>query len=108
MSPEQKQRIATYIQQDPFARFLGAEVTILEPGHSRVTLRVTEAMLNFHGMTHGGVLFAIGDIAFAAASNAYGQTSVALNVNMHFLKATALGDLLVAEAHEQSSAGPTA
>ena len=32
---------------------------------------VTESMLNFHGMApHGELVFNLGDIAFAAASNA--------------------------------------
>ena len=39
------------------------------PSTRIVSLTVTEAMHNFHGMTHGGVIFSLGDIAFAAASN---------------------------------------
>ncbi|MCW8799495.1 MAG: thioesterase, partial [Desulfobacter sp.] len=46
--------------------------------------------------------------AFAAASNSHGQTSVALNVGINFLKATKSGDRLVAEAIEQSESGPMA
>lgn len=47
-------------------------------------------------------------MAFAAASNSYGQTAVALNVAINFLKATTSGDRLIAEAVEQSLSGPTA
>jgi len=108
MTDEQRQKIDAYIQRDPFARFLGAEVAIVAPGHSRVSLTVTDAMLNFHGFTHGAVIFAIGDIAFAAASNSHGQTSLALNINMNFLKTSTAGDRLIAEAREQSASGPTA
>lgn len=108
MDPGRKQRIDDHIQRDPFARLLGAEVEIPAPGRSRVTLTVTDDMLNFHGTTHGGVIFSLGDIAFAAASNSRGQTAVALNVGIHFLKATTAGDRLVAEAAEQSASGPTA
>ncbi|MDZ7832837.1 MAG: hotdog fold thioesterase [Desulfobacterales bacterium] len=108
MSRDRDQRIAEYIRKDPFARFLGAEVEIVKPGHSRVSLTITENMLNFHGATHGGVIFALGDMAFAAASNSRGQTAVALNVGINFLKATGAGDHLVAEAVEQAAAGPTA
>jgi len=100
--------ILEHVQNDPFARQLGAEVVIVKPGHSRVTLTVTDDMLNFHGMTHGGVIFALGDIAFAAASNSHGQTAVALNVAISYLKASTSGDRLVAEAHEQHISGPTA
>jgi len=45
-----------------------------------VTLTITDDMVNFHGLTHGGVIFAIGDMAFAAASNSNGQMAAALNV----------------------------
>lgn len=102
------EKILDYIQKDPFARQLGASVAIIEPGHSRVTLTITDDMVNFHGLTHGGVIFALGDIAFAAASNSHGQTAVALNVAISYLKASRSGDRLVAEAREKQASGPTA
>ena len=108
MENDLARRIRRYIEDDPFARKLGARVEILAPGHSRVTLTVTDDLVNFHRITHGGVVFALGDMAFAAASNSRGQTAVALNVAINFLKATRSGDRLVAEAREQHSAGPTA
>lgn len=108
MNDDRKQKINDHIQRDPFARFLGAGVEILKPGHSRVTLTVTDDMVNFHGSTHGGVIFALGDMAFAAASNSHGQTAVALNVGINFLKATQAGDRLIAEAVEQTASGPIA
>lgn len=108
MTNDRAKQIEAYIRQDPFAQRLGARVEILAPGHSRVTLTVTADMANFHGITHGGVVFALGDMAFAAASNSRGQTAVALNVAINFLKATRPGDRLVAEAREQHAAGPTA
>ena len=100
--------IAGHIQTDRFAAFLGAEIEAIEPGYSRVSLTVSEDMENFHGMTHGGVIFSLGDIAFAAASNSHGQTAVALNINISFLKATKAGDHLIAEAREQHLGGRTA
>jgi len=108
MNEERTQKINEYIQRDQFARFLGADIEILKPGHSRVTLTVTDDMVNFHGSTHGGVIFALGDMAFAAACNSHGRTAVALNVGINFLKATNPGDLLIAEATEQTTAGPIA
>jgi acyl-CoA thioesterase len=102
-----KAAIDAHIQQDAFSRFLGASVEIVAPGHSRASLTVTEQMANFHGITHGGVIFALGDLAFAAAGNSRGQVAVALNVNIHFLRASKVGDRLVAEAIERHLAGPT-
>jgi len=100
--------IRAYIQKDAFADFLGADVEIPAPGHSRVSLTVTADMVNFHGMTHGGLIFTLGDMAFAAAGNSHGQTAVALNVNICFLKASKVGDRLVAEAREVNAGGRTA
>jgi acyl-CoA thioesterase len=100
--------IRDYILKDPFARRLGATVEAIAPGYSRVSLEVTAEMVNFHGMTHGAVVFALSDIAFAAAGNSRGQTAVALNASISFLKATKPGDRLVAEARELHASGPTA
>lgn len=100
--------INEYIKRDPFANYLGATVEDIQPGYSRVSLRVTEEMANFHGITHGSVIFALGDMAFAAAGNSHGQTALALNVSISFLRATKPGDLLVAEATEKHAGGRTA
>ena len=105
---ERDATINAYVQKDPFANHLGAKVEILSPGHSRVSLTVTENLLNFHGTTHGGIVFSVGDIAFAAAGNSRGQTAVALNMTISFLRATQAGDILVAEAKEQDLNGPIA
>ena len=100
--------IEAHIRKDAFANWLGAIIETIEPGYSRVSLTVTETMLNFHGMTHGGLVFALGDIAFAAASNSHGQTALALNVAISFLRPTGVGDQLVAEAREVQLGGATA
>lgn len=100
--------IEHHIRKDPFANWLGVTIETIEPGYCRVSLTVTEEMLNFHGMTHGGLVFALGDIAFAAASNSHGQTALALNVAISFLRPTGVGDQLVAEAKEVLLGGATA
>lgn len=100
--------ITAIIEKDAYTNFLGATVEAIDSGYSRVSLVVTESMLNFHGITHGAIVFGLGDIAFAAASNSHGQKAVALNVSVSFLRATAAGDHLVAEAKEVSMGGATA
>ena len=71
-------------------------------------MSVANDMANFHGLTHGGLIFALADMAFAAASNSHGQTAVALNASITFLKPSRPGDNLVAEAREVQAAGRTA
>ncbi len=97
---QRQNEINTVILNDSFARFLGAAVEIVKPGHSRVSLAIEKHMTNFHGTTHGGVIFSISDMAFAAACNSHGKVAVALNVSISFLKPTYPGDRLVAEAKE--------
>lgn len=95
-----RQMINDHIQKDAFARFLGAKVEIINPGHSRVSLIINDHMTNFHGTTHGGIIFSISDMAFAAACNSHGKVAVALNVSICFLKPSYPGDHLIAEAKE--------
>jgi acyl-CoA thioesterase len=96
------------ISRDPYARFLGIELLELREGYSKVTMTVGEHMLNFFGIPHGGVIFSLADAAFAAASNSHGQVAVALNVNISFLAAVAVGTRLYAEATEESLGRRTA
>ena len=103
-----RQTINDHIQKDAFAAHLGAKVEIIKPGHSRVFLKVQDHHTNFHGTTHGGIIFAISDMAFAAACNSHGRVAVALNVNICFLKPTYPGDHLKAEAREDYQGGRTA
>ena len=103
-----REAINNEVQKDLFAAHLGAKVEILEPGHSRVSMTISEWMTNFLGMTHGSVIFAVSDMAFGAASNSHGQTAVALNIDISFLKASRPGDQLVAEAKEVHGGGRTA
>jgi acyl-CoA thioesterase len=65
-------------------------------------------MLNFYGMTHGGVIFGLADIAFAAAGNSHGQVAVALSMDIHYVNPSKAGDHLVAEAKEINRSAGTA
>jgi acyl-CoA thioesterase len=99
--------IIARIRADAFANSLGVTIEEIDAGYARASLVVREAMLNFHGITHGGIVFSLGDIAFAAAGNSRGQTTVALSITINFLEATRAGDHLVAEAREVKSGGAT-
>lgn len=100
--------IRAHIQKDAYAQQLGATLVELKPGYSCMTMAIQPEMVNFHGMTHGAVVFGLADVAFAAASNSRGQMALALNMTISFLKATQVGDRLQAIAKEQHQSGPTA
>jgi acyl-CoA thioesterase len=108
MNHDRQETINAFIRKDAFAERLGVEFEAISLGYSRVSVTVTNDMMNFHGTTHGGLVFALGDVAFSAASNSRGQTAVALNVSITYLRASKAGDVLVAEAKETQANGPIA
>ncbi len=89
-------------KDDALARHLGIDLVEIKPGYARATMEVKPELLNGVGVTHGGAIFSLADIVFAAASNAHGPVALALNVNIQFLKATSLGEVLTATAREEN------
>ncbi len=88
------------VEEESFARLLDIKVLEIKEGYARVKGAVTKQMLNIHGTTHGGALFALVDEAFELASNSHGTVAVALNMNIIFFAPTGPGDILTAEARE--------
>ena len=101
-------KILALLRKDTYSDFIGATLEDVSPGYCRVSVAVTESMLNFHGTTHGGIVFGLADIAFAAACNSHGQVAVALSMDIHYLNPSRVGDHLVAEAKEVSKSAATA
>jgi acyl-CoA thioesterase len=75
------------------------------PGTATLAMTVTEAMVNGHGICHGGYIFTLADSAFAFACNAYDERTVAQHCAITFLKPGRLGDRLTARAVERVRAG---
>lgn len=92
-----KERFAV---DDRYARLMGIELLELRPGHARVGMTVKEDMTNFHGITHGGTVFAVADSAFGLASNSHGISAVALTISIDYMAMTVPGDYLIAVADE--------
>ena len=101
---ERRERIA----DDPFCRKLGVELVALASGAAETELPVTEDLLNFHGTPHGGAVYSLADAAFAAASNADGETALALETNVSYLDAAEVGDTLTATAEREHESRSTA
>ncbi len=102
------EKIAEKIKEDAFSRLMGIKLIEIKPGYARTAMKIGKHAVNFNGVTHGGAIFALADIAFGAASNSRGQVALALNVNISFLKATQIGTTLVATAEEISLTSRTA
>ena len=103
---QRAQRCADLMWSDDKAsQSLGMEVVAVAPGRATVSMTVTEAMVNGHGIGHGGFTFMLADSAFAFACNTYNRRTVAQSCEIRYLLPTKLGDVLLAEAVERDRAG---
>jgi acyl-CoA thioesterase len=93
--------LVAQIARDPWAQTLGVEFLELSRGYCRVALTLEPHMLNYQGYPHGGVIFSLADVAFGAACNSHGGTSVALTMTISFLSAVTPGSRLIAEGRER-------
>lgn len=91
----------TFFDNDTFAKYCGIELIEAENGHAEARLNIQPHHLNGVGTVHGGMIFSLADLAFAAACNSYDTPAVAINVNIQYLKAIS-GGILVAKAREVS------
>jgi acyl-CoA thioesterase len=88
--------------KDSFREMLGIEVVEVKDGYAKMNMKVTKQHTNFHGVTHGGAIFALADCAFAEAVNFGEQKAVAVQVSINFLRPSGEGDTLTAEAQRVS------
>jgi acyl-CoA thioesterase len=91
--------------RDKASQGLGMELVEAGDGAAVVRMRVTETMVNGHGLTHGGFVFLLADTAFACACNSYGPVTVAAGADVTFLQPSRAGDVLEARARERSVSG---
>ena len=94
-------------EQDDASRSLGIRLEAVGAGWARMSMPVTEDMLNGHRVCHGGFIFSLADSAMAFASNSRNRVSVAQFCSITFLRPGRAGCLLLAEAREQADAGRT-
>lgn len=100
MAEDGLERLKRYFSTDPFACGLGVELAELRPGYAQTRLVLSPSHLNFNGFIHGGVIVSLLDQAFAAASNSYNESAVAINLSVQFVNAPPAGGTLIAEARE--------
>jgi acyl-CoA thioesterase len=84
---------------------LGMRLEAVTRGRSRLSMTVTEAMTNGHGICHGGFIFALADSAMAFAANPGDAPAVTQHAAITFVRPARAGDALVAEAAERMRSG---
>ena len=72
---------------DLASRALGIELVEAADGRAVARMRFTAAMVNGHGIAHGGYIFLLADTAFALACNSRGPVTVASGAEITFVYA---------------------
>ncbi|NHZ71379.1 MAG: hotdog fold thioesterase [Proteobacteria bacterium] len=94
--------VRTAFASDPYASSQGFVLGEVTEDAIAVSLTVREDHVNFHGGTHGGVLFSLADCAFSLASNAHGDPAVAIDTHLAITAPSGVGEVLTATAHEMT------
>lgn len=101
MGKDLVKKVSEYIfENDRLFRFLDAQITDVGEGFAEVEMTVRDAHLNAAGVCQGGVIFTLADLAFALASNSYGNVALAIKSSITYVKSARIGDLLRARAQE--------
>ena len=94
-------------EADAASRALGFELVEVRAGYARMRAAVRPDFLNGHGICHGGLIFTLADSTFAFACNSYNVNTVASGCSIEFLRPVRGGEVLTAEAVEQTVSGRT-
>lgn len=94
---------------DKASEWMGIRTVALSDGHASITMTLRPEMMNGFGVTHGGMIFAFADTAFAMACNSVvdfgAQTTVAAGADISFLRPSYAGQTLTAEATVRHQSG---
>ncbi|MBX3099528.1 MAG: hotdog fold thioesterase [Salinibacterium sp.] len=90
--------ISELVLDEPSLRWFGFSIVEAHDGIAIVTLAVGTSHVNGNGTTHGGVVFALADQAFAMAANTVLRFAATADAQIAYLASTRVGDLLVATA----------
>jgi len=82
----------------PCAVHLGMKLVELSKGYARVSMELKKEHLNWENMIHGGIVATVLDQAFGCACNTLDNIHVAVQMNIHFMKAPAVGETIYAES----------
>ncbi len=92
-------KIREFFKRDKFAELAGIELLEVSPGKAKARMTIGPQHLNGVDIVHGGAVFTLADLVFAAASNSHGTVAVAINASISYIKACSSGTL-VAEGRE--------
>ncbi|MCW8835071.1 MAG: hydroxyphenylacetyl-CoA thioesterase PaaI [Rhodospirillales bacterium] len=97
--------MAAIAERDRLYVNMGMETVAVEPGGVTIRMTIRDDMLNGLDICHGGSIFSLADVAFAAACNNRNHNMVAFSCTVSFLRAARVGDVLTATARETMREG---
>ena len=98
MSP--KDIVRTMMEKDIFSNWLAISIDEISVGQCKLTMTVTEDMVNGFHIAHGGITYSLADSALAFASNSYGNKCVSIETSISHTRPVKIGDKLTATCEE--------
>jgi acyl-CoA thioesterase len=99
---QRRTTIESAFSADSYAGAQGFSLGEITDESVTVSMVVRDDHLNFHDILHGGALFSLADCAFSLASNAHGDTAMAIDTHLVLAAPARLGDTLTATAVEMT------
>lgn len=97
------------LSDDAASAWLGVTVEKIDEGHATLSMVLRPEMMNGFGVSHGGMIFALADSAFAFACNRAdsdgSSQTVASGADINFLAPSRVGQKLTAVAEQRSTHG---
>ena len=88
-------------RRDAASQALGMELLHASQGRCRLRMPVRADMVQGHGNAHGGLIFALGDSAFAFSCNGPDQVVVGASADVTWVAPANVGDVLVADGEQE-------
>ncbi len=105
--PSPRQTADAMFARDRASQSLKMQIEEVGNAGARLSMTVSETMLNGHDICHGGMIFALADSAFAFASNSENRVVVAAGCDIEYVRPARLGERLTAECRLSFSRGRT-
>lgn len=100
MSASAANTVKDLFARDRVAKTLGMELVECGEGYTTLALDMHEGLLNFNGTCHGGIIFAIADMAAGLAANSHGIVAPGINASISYHAAVRNHDRITARATE--------
>ncbi|MBP2651739.1 MAG: phenylacetic acid degradation-related protein [Firmicutes bacterium] len=93
------EKIDVMVERSPFLKLIGIKVTDIQDGVAVGTIQVSaDEHTNLYQIAHGGTLASLADTVMGLACATTGKKVVTLDINMNYLGAAVVGDVVTATA----------